>query len=311
MAQNGSANQARISWSGAGVPVTPQESPAAFFSMLFTAGPDARNEPIEQTFRDRRSVLDVVTRDLARFQQRLGVDDRAKVDTHLTSLRELERRFDPRHAARSACVAPVLDPLVDPNKMPHYPRVGQLQMDLLVEAMACDLTRVATMQWSNSGASNVVFSWLGDVFTEGATKDGAGRPEFNDVHNHHEITHHGEQLAPLKSKVENWYHQQFVHLVKKLKSKREGAGTMLDNTAVLWANNMHDGAAHTHGPHLPWILAGSCGGTIKTGRYVDLSSAPVSHNRLLLALCEAMGVGVPSFGDPAYCVGGALPQLRG
>lgn len=86
---------------------------------------------------------------------------------------------------------------------------------------------------------------------------------------------------------------------------------MLDNTVVLWANNMHDGAQHSHGPHLPWILAGGGGGYFKTGRYLDLSAAPVPHNRLLMTLADAMDVQLPTFGDPKYCTGGVLSQARG
>jgi hypothetical protein len=183
-------------------------------------------------------------------------------------------------------------------------------MDLAVEALACDLTRVVTLQWSNAAANNVVFSWLGNAFTERATLDKGGRPEFGELHNHHEITHHGEQLAHLKATAENWYHRQLVYLVEKLRSKREGDGTLLDNTIVLWANNMHDGAAHSHGPHLPWIIAGRGGGRIGAGRFLDLSASPVPHNRLLLSLCEAMDVPAATFGDPQYCTGGPIAELR-
>jgi hypothetical protein len=85
---------------------------------------------------------------------------------------------------------------------------------------------------------------------------------------------------------------------------------MLDNTAVLFANNMGDGGAHSI-DNRPWILAGSCGGAFKTGRYLELGRT--SHGKLLTSLANAVlaGGGLPpieSFGDKRY--GGELARLR-
>lgn len=316
MVQWGAKNQARISWTGNGQAVTPEESPLNLYKQLFGAGfkPVGQTDSIDKLLKERRSVLDVVGKDLARLQTRLSGEDRQKLDVHVNAIRDLEQRLDPKFAAASSCMQPALaasDGTLDVQAVPNYPRVAQLQMDLAVEALACDLTRIVTLQFSNAAANQMVFSWLGAEFTQTATLDGAGRPEFGPLHNHHEISHHGQTLKNLKSKIENWYHAQAAYLIKKLKSKREGTGTLLDNTAVMWVNNMHDGGAHSEGPNLPVVLAGSAGGYFKTGRFIDLGTQSIPHNRILLSLCQAMGADVTTFGDPKYCTDGPFDRLRG
>ncbi len=80
----------------------------------------------------------------------------------------------------------------------------------------------------------------------------------------------------------------------------EGDGTVLDNTVVLWCNELSDGRFHTH-QNMPWLLAGSAGGYFRTGRYMQYANK--SHNDLLLSLCHAMGVEDETFGDPSFCSG--------
>jgi len=125
--------------------------------------------------------------------------------------------------------------------------------------------------------------------------------------------------------MERWYVSQFAYLVNRLKSIREGAGTLLDSTAVVFLACQGVAGAHAMHP-LPCIVAGSCGGFFKTGRFVKVGTrsdllAPenppakidhsglVPHNRFLASLCNAMGVPVTGYGEPRY--GGPLEELRG
>ncbi len=313
--QWGALNQARISWAGAGKAVTPQEDPYKVFTDLFAGmavgGTPAQREEIERSFQAKKSILDKVGRDLTRFQARLGTEDRSKLDSHLNAIRQVERKFDPKFAVSATCMQPSTGDKVAVQSVPEFPRIAQLQMDMIVEAMACGLTNIATLQFSNAAANHMVFSWLGKEFTEPSYKDGAGRGEFGDLHNHHELTHRSSVFPQLKSRVEQWYHEQFLYLVQKLKTKKEGSGSMLDNTIVLWTNNMHRGDSHSCGPHMPWLMAGQGGGTLGTGRFLDYGTRPFAHNRLLLSLAQAMGVPGDTFGDPKYCVGGPITELRG
>jgi hypothetical protein len=111
---------------------------------------------------------------------------------------------------------------------------------------------------------------------------------------------------------------QMAALLDAMKAIPEGAGTMLDSSVVWWANNMADGDLHTV-RGMPWVLAGSCGGYFRTGRYLRFGdwgqASPTSgknmvpHNGILVGLANAMGVPTETFGDSQY--GGELPGLRG
>jgi hypothetical protein len=100
-----------------------------------------------------------------------------------------------------------------------------------------------------------------------------------------------------------------AYLITKMKTIQEGTGTLLDNTVILWCNELAVGNAHSH-DNMHYLLAGSCGGVFKTGRYLNYKGDP--HNNLLLSLCHAMGVNEDknSFGNAAYCTG-PLASLTG
>ena len=127
---------------GPAQPVPPETSPQKAFDRLF--GPSSK----DRTDR-RKSVLDAVDHDLAALQKQLGKDDAQKVGAHLDAVRAIEKRL----AIPAACDA---SSLLLPAE-PSFTLDGQAQMDILVRALACDLTRVATLQWSAS-TSNVVSS---------------------------------------------------------------------------------------------------------------------------------------------------------
>jgi hypothetical protein len=296
--------QARLSWTDRNQSVTPEEDPYRLFDTLFS-GFNMPAAMIDKSRAEGRSVLDYVAKDLTRFSARLGTEDQARVQAHLNAVRELERGLDPRFdSAGSGCVVPILEgDKLDTKANPNYPQIGKLQMDLLVAALACDMTRIATFEW-NSGVGNLVMSWLGPEF------QGAG-DEFP-TRTLHDMTHRAGQSAAhtdRKTRSDQWHVEQFAYFLSKLKEIKEGDGTLLDNTAVLLLNHMHDGAAHSHGPHLPVILAGRGGGYFKPGQFVDLGD-PVPHNALLVELARAMGVETDSFGDPQYNGTSALSMLR-
>jgi hypothetical protein len=162
-------------------------------------------------------------------------------------------------------------------------------MDLAAGALASDLTRIATVQWTHA-ESDQTFPFL-DV-------SGA----------HHTMSHAGDEDATAQeslTKINVWFAEQLAYLLGRLASYPEGDGTLLDNTAVLWCNEVGKGNTHAH-RDLPFLLAGSCGGYFKTGRFVDYLAGGATghpHNNLLLSLAHAMGVEESSFGDPEHCTG--------
>lgn len=156
-------------------------------------------------------------------------------------------------------------------------------------ALACDLTRVANFQWSGAH-SGTVFSWL-NIGIQGG---------------HHSISHlfgDGGGASPIEKyrAISKWYAEQFASFVARLKSIPEGGGTLLDNTLVVWGNELTDGTFHRTN-RMPFILAGGRNMGLVPGRYLTFDSAP--HNNLLVSLCQAMGVkDQATFGDARYCTG--------
>jgi hypothetical protein len=289
--QGGYEAQKRVSWRDVGQANSPEDDPFTVLGNVFGGGA-MEDADLDRIRRERGSMLDFVSADLQRFASRLGTDDRHKVEAHLESIRQLERQLQ---AAAVDCSGPPIDRF-DPYSGPNYPLVMDAQMDLLVAALACDLTRVIVLQVNNGHGDHVVFSWLGI--------DGSGQ-EFP-VRHHHDVAHRPGHEERDKIRVDEWYMGRFARLLERMRNVPEGDGTLLDHTAVLWANHMGNGAYHNSND-LPWILAGSCGGYFGTGRHVRYpSGTPV--NGVLVALCNAMGVPTETYGDAQY--GGELTELR-
>jgi len=145
-----------------------------------------------------------------------------------------------------------------------FPAIGKAQMDLLVTALACGLTKVASIQWAHT-VSPHVFTWAG--VTQG----------------HHDLSHMDDSnVAGVQSfvKAERWYTEQFAYLLTQLKSLPEpgGAGTMLDNTLVVWCKELGDGRLHD-GKSVPFVLAGKANGFLLKHQRCPRSSLPAQRCR--------------------------------
>jgi hypothetical protein len=161
-------------------------------------------------------------------------------------------------------------------------RVAPLQIDLLVAAMRCDVTRVGSIQFSDA-RNHVTFPFLDS------------RTDAHELsHNANDPLYRAETIS-----IFSWYAEQFAYLLQKLKQTPEGSGTMLDNTLVFWCNEIAQGG-HTQND-MPFVLAGRAGGAIRTGRYLQYNGKP--HNDLLVSILNAMDVKVSTFGNPNFCNG--------
>jgi hypothetical protein len=206
--QNGAAdNFGRMIYRARNRPLPPREDPSAVFDDVFGAlslAPAARAERRAR----RTSILDRVRADLSRLSAEVSLADRQQLEQHLTYLREVEARLD----AQSE---------VTPASLPDndvFPTIGELQLDLLVLALACGQTRVASLQWSRA-VSEVRFTWLG--ITEG----------------HHALSHMPDaDTAALDklTRINQWYAERYARLIEKLKAYTEGSGTLFDQCLVLW-----------------------------------------------------------------------------
>lgn len=272
----------RMSYSAPGVPLSPENSPLAMFDRVFA--PLSQSSEEQARIRTRRlSILDYVRGDFEALNGKLGAADRAKLDAHLTTIRDIERRLNAEATEPgAACVKPTRAATYDFMADANYPKTGGLQMDLLAMALACDLTRVATIQWSKS-VSQATFPFIG--ITD----------------RHHDLSHNGDTDTVTQdklTKINKWYAGQFAGLLDRMNGITEGEKTLLDNSVVVWGNELGKGNSHTR-RDVPFVLAGSCGGYFRTGRYLNMNGA--WHNDLWVSVLNAMGYTDTKFGNPAYC----------
>jgi len=154
-------------------------------------------------------------------------------------------------------------------------------------ALACDLTRVASLQWSRS-VSQVRFTWLG-------IPDG-----------HHDLSHRSDSDGDAVNKltqINTWYAQQMAGLIARLKATPDaGGGTLFDNTLLLWCNELAKGNTHSR-QDAPYVLAGTGGGPLVTGRYLNYEGQGLAHNSLLLSILNAMDIPDTTFGQASWCSG--------
>jgi len=283
----------RMCYAAANRPVAPENNPYLVYERLF-GDLDVNPADLIRQNRRRATVLDLVKNDYQALLPRLDQFDRNKLEAHLDTIRDIESRLDLSVAGVSDnCVKPDEPGMLtrhDPVILPHlhesnFEAVGQLQMDMLVSALSCDITRVATLQFSQS-VSQQRFTHVG----------------VND--HHHDLSHAGDSDVAAQAKlttINRWYADQMRYLIAKMKAVPEGNGTLLDNTVILWINELGKGNSHTR-RNVPIVLAGGCGGFFKTGRYLRFGG--VSHSNLLLTLAHAMGLqSMSSFGEPRHSTG--------
>ena len=286
--QSGSAGTVwgYTAYSDSNQPLPPENNPAAIWTRVFSEiGGD--QTAIAKLQAQRRSVLDAVSASYSSLAPKLGSLDKQKLDLHFSQIRDLETRLTAATGVGASCVKPGQPSIPTYKSNDSFPDVGKMQMDLMVMALACDLTRVATIQWENS-VGGARFTWLG--MDRG----------------HHDMSHDGDDNADTQEKltqIDTWYSQQLAYLMTAMSKIPEGGNgkTMLDHTLIFWCNELSRGNVHSH-DHMPFVLAGGAGGALRTGRFLSYSKS-VSHNNLLVSCMNAMGVPGSTFGDPAFCTG--------
>lgn len=261
-----------VSWSSPSTPVARLSQPAAIFNRLF-GGLGLDEDPAARAERLARegSVLDLVIDDVARLQPRLSRSDRARLDQHLTGLRELERRIDDT-TTPGACTLPDVPPR---ERLPYEDSIPIVH-DLLAHALACDLSRVASLMLEHGGDEEFV-PFLG--FQEGS----------------HQVSHYGSDPTKVAKydAVSRWRVGQLADFLDRLDAMPEGTGSVLDHTLVVLFSDVNDGNAHTH-RDLPIALLGGANGLLDGGRHLRFGGRPVAD--LHHAILELTGVSVATWG---------------
>ncbi|MCS6914480.1 MAG: DUF1552 domain-containing protein [Myxococcales bacterium] len=268
--------QTRMCYAPGGRFVTPEDNPHQVYKRLF--GPVLGGNRAELLLLRRRSVLDLVRGEIEALRSRLGQQEQRKLDQHLEAIRATERSL----GATTSCMAPPAPAERDIYAHRHFPAIGRAQTDLLVTALACGITRVASLQWAHA-VSPHLFTWLGQ--SEG----------------HHELSHkgdHDERGVANFVACWRWFAEQFAYLITALKDRPDPeGGTLLDRTLVVWCTELGDSRLHTC-QSVPFVLAG---GGLRTGRYLRYQGVP--HQKLLVSICRIMGLDNTSFGQAPQGIG--------
>jgi len=290
--------RARISYAGADMPIPPREDPKDVFAALFgmPTGSGGTTDPaLARLWAQRKSVFDATNTETERIKSLVGKNDRDKLTAHLTAMRDVEKRLVGMTGTTTggglACTKPGAPADVDLKNDDLYVRAGQAQMDLAVAALACDQTRIITFQWSYSESEHL-FSFL------------------NISGNHHAISHDFSSSGAnydAYNKIQIWYQSQFAYLLGKMDAIKEGTGTLLDHSVVLWATEIGESTQHDL-LQMPYVLAGSANGKIRAGRLLDYTSNKRDNNQMLVSIGQAMGDNLTSFGDSSGATG-PLPGL--
>jgi hypothetical protein len=271
------AYQFNLSWRSENQPMTPESNPRAVFERLFGGGSAAeRASSLGQRFAAKKSVLDFVAQDAKALQQRLGRNDRHKLDEYLTGIREIERQIEKAEALGLPPDPGVAAPTDQPGS---YQEQLRLLLDMLVLAFKTDSTRIATFLMAHDG-SNRSFQDIG-------VADG-----------HHNLSHHQRNPKNLEkiAKIDHFYMTQFAYFLERLKNTPDVDGkSLLHNSMIVYGGCISDGDRHNHND-LPILVAGHAGGSFRPGRHVELGEdVPLAN--LYLRMLEEFGVKEPRFGD--------------
>ena len=260
-------------------------SPVALYKRVFGIGFKDPNSatftPDPQTVA-RRSVLSGVSEQRAALVQSVGAADRQKLDQYFTSVRQLENQLDvelTKPAPLQACMTPSGAPKERPvdanidNVFHNY----KMMTDILVMALACDQTRVFNMMFSNPASA---LTTIGSTIT------------------HHQLTHEEAVDPDLGYQPKSTYFvnrimEGWSYFVSALDNVKEGDRTLLDNSLVFAHSETEFAKYHTI-DNIPMMTAGSAGGRMKSGIYVDGAGDPVS--RVGLTLQQLMGISTGRWG---------------
>ncbi len=304
---NNASGDKHISYVAPGFTTPPDDDPVAAFARVFgNAGTTSGGGGSGDGRSARRlSVLDNARGELEALRSKLGDTESTKLDLHLEAVREVEMRIQALGeggGGGASCSQPSIDAagldastLYAPEK---FPQILRAQIDLVVQAMACGMTRVGVIQASHHTselimsrfANTQMFDPSFDMRSHQASHYGAS----------HDATH--REYAAFAKQV-RWWVEQYAYLLSQLAARPEGEGTMLDESLVLLCSEIADGNTHLH-DDMPFVLAGGGGGTIRSGRFLDVGYR--RHGDLFVALANAMGDGLTSFGDASS---GPLPGL--
>jgi len=261
-----------ISWSTPTKPLPMEINPQVVFERLFGDGGTAEERAARR--QQDRSILDSITKTLARFKVRIGAEDRVRVDEYLGDVREIERRL--QIAAKASTEVPTTTPYGVPESFDEHIK---LQFDLLALAFRADITRVSTLLYARDLTARVY-------------------PESGTTISFHGGSHHAEDPKRIAeyAKLNRYHVAMLAYFIDKLRSTADGDGTLLDHSLILYGSNMGDSNQHLH-YDVPHLLLGGASGKLKGGRHLAFPTRTVTTGNLLLSILDLFGVAQDRVGD--------------
>jgi len=270
-----------ISWSSPTKPLPMEINPQVVFERLFGAGGTAEERAARRE--QDRSILDRVLHNANKFKTQISASDRHRMDEYLDDVREIERRLEIAKKA-SAAVPSIETPYGVPTSFDEHIK---LQFDLQVLAFQADITRVSTVLYARDLTAR-------------------SYPESGTTTGFHGASHHAENPANILnySKINTYHVKCLAYFAEKLKAVKEGEGTLLDHSLVLYGTNMGNSNQHLHFD-VPHVLVGGASGQLKGGRHIAVPSKTVTTGNLLLSILDFYGIHRDSIGDSS----GRMPNL--
>ncbi len=265
-----------ISWAQPDEPLPMIRDPRTVFDQLFGVG--ATKEERAQRRKEDRSILDTLTGSVDRLKTQIGSADKARLDDYLSDIREIERRikkveeYNMSGEQRELPGAPIGVP-------DSYEEHVKLMFDLQALAFGSDITRVFAFKMSRDVS--------GRVFPATGVTTGF-----------HNASHHNSREDRIRdfAKINRYHVSLLPYFIERLSKMKEGDGTVLDNTLIVYGSPMGDPNVHNH-RRVPLLFAGHAGGTLKGGLHIKAADGTPMANTFLDVLHRIGMEDVPSFGD--------------
>ena len=272
-----------ISYDKKGNSIPRESDPQLVFDRLFRNPSQDPNRRKEFT-----SLLDRIRENAKSLQRKAGKEDSETLDEYFTVLRETEERLEKINAGSRSNVN--FSTLKRPDTPVTLDDQVEAMLDVIAMALWTDSTRCISYMLGNSN-SRLIFDFLG----------------INKQHHYlsHFFRNFSRSNIDSLLKISLWHMEKFDSLLTRLKSYKDGRGSLLDNSVVLFGSGMGHSDNHT-AQRIPIILAGKGGGRLKTGRYLRYSKNQ-ELGRLHMALMQKFGIDQKSYANSST----PLPGLDG
>ncbi len=274
-----------LSWSSPTTPLPAEAHPRVVFERLFGEGGSAAAR--RSALRNRASLLDTFTEDIARLKQRVGIPDRVRLDQYLDSVRQVEREIELAEKAVTDKTSDLDRPAGVPAAFADH---AKLMFDLQILAFQGDITRVVTFQLTREQSNRTY-------------------PEIGVADPHHPTSHHGndpEKLAKI-AKINTFHVSLFSDFLQRMKATPDGDGSLLDHSVYMYGSGMGNSSLHDH-ENLPILVAGGAGTGLKGGRHLRYEKGTNLAN-LHLTLLDRVGIRLDSFMDSSGKIEGLFDRV--